>query len=120
MSDVYRTLRDHCGHETAEAVLRAFGGLEIYVPVKWTAESPLNIMGEHHARRLIELYGVGQITVPRSSLSRRARTRLIIDLKAAGHLTINQIARQAGCTTRWVRRVVEISNRMDSRQGSLF
>lgn len=100
-----RGLAEELGFEAAELLMRHFGGMRVSVPAKPRPRSPLmEKLGPEIAAVLSRLYGVSEIEVP-MPLGRRmeaaARMRAIQE-HPGSH---NQVAREFGCTRRWVRMV---------------
>ena len=119
MSGFFTAVVEHCGAETAEALLRHFGGMRLYIPIAWSPDHFLNAMGDAHARRMIDQFAGERIDVPRHRAAGPRRTRLIRRLHAEGH-SKNHIAREADCTARWVSKVTGGGPDDGGNQGNLF
>ncbi|MFT4098152.1 MAG: hypothetical protein QM651_13620 [Rhodoblastus sp.] len=115
MIDMFRTFVEHCGFDTAEAFIRHFGGLRLYIPATWSADHELNAMGEAHARKIMEQFGGTRIEVPKHDGA--SRRRLVRALHRAG-ASRNAAAKAANYTERHVRRLV--ADDEDDAQGRLF
>jgi len=118
-TDLFSTMVQHCGHETAVAVIQHFGGMRLYVPMTWSAEHAFNAMGADHARKFIEHFAGEKLDIPRFRAAGPRRTRLIQKLHAGGR-SKNEIARAADCTVRWVSKVVAENAASDDSQPELF
>lgn len=103
---LYDTIARECGEATAEAARLHLGGMRVKVPSNWTAEHLLNVAGEEHARRLIDKFPREILEFPMNRIKGVSRNARIVDLRARGDMTLNQIARAVGCSENWVRRVL--------------
>ncbi|CAN5533615.1 hypothetical protein BH09PSE4_BH09PSE4_14640 [soil metagenome] len=111
MAEIARAI----GEDAARSLARHFGGTTLYVP---------RVVGDHHpicaalgrasADQLADWAGGGPLAIPKQA-ERRARVR---ELRAAGRLTIGQIAVQTAFSERHVYRL--LSDEADERQPSLF
>ena len=110
-------IADVIGDRAALRLAELYGGQErCYVPHKPQPESPwARAIGWEAFRRLCEIYGGERIDIPRNAAAQSVKSR-ILRLKGAG-LAHRDIARELGCTERYVRMIV---NAGDDRQTDLF
>lgn len=109
IQDVAETL----GLELVFKLAKHFGGVELKVPHKLSADHPLMVIGEHDALAVCRFLGGGEVYIPMMSPSKR---REVIAMEAAG-LPRWKIARTLGMSQRNVRR---LANKEDDRQMDLF
>jgi len=120
---VLADLAEIIGLGAALRLAEAYGGTEIYVPRTPGPDHPVaQVIGLEAARRLGEYLGTptsgGRIEVPKGdALSRSRRNRAIVAAVVQG-ASKQQVARQHGLTTRWVRRLC--NGDTDDRQPDLF
>ena len=114
-SGLYRAVAEACGLETAQALLREFGGQVLRIPRACGPDHPLLRIGEGPAAKLCEHFRGEMIYVPRKPRSRHALRQFILDLYA-DDFKINDIARLADCSRRWVEIVLAESGRPKSRR----
>lgn len=96
-------LSDILGKEGTFRLLSRLGGLKVYIPKKHTHQNELShTIGPENAEKLILHFGGETLQVPmgRNYLS-TLRKHTILQLKADGHST-QEIARQVGCSLRYV------------------
>jgi DNA invertase Pin-like site-specific DNA recombinase len=117
------------GVRAALAVARAKGGQKLYVspdPARsaWLTEA----VGPAAAAAIVSLYASSEIEVPLGEAggrqAQKRRRRAVIAAGLAGGLTINEIAREADCSRRFVfwtqARLKGAGAGADARQLSLF
>lgn len=115
--ETYRDLAEALGTDGADALVRAYGGDEVYVPRRHEPGHPvLAVLPGEVAARLVEYYGGDRVYVP--SCGGRNRRRMIADMAEEGARR-REIARAVGVTTRHVRRVLS-GQYGDPRQLDLF
>ena len=93
----------HISPETADALIAAFGGADIYVPRRLGPDHALvRAVGTADARAIVALLGAGHLRVPLGTHARqRARAARILTLSREGH-SARKIARELGCDVRTV------------------
>lgn len=97
-------------------LVEAFGGTTLYVPEHLDPSHRLaQAIGFNAAEQLVSMYRLEKIEVP---TMRIVRTRKALIGKATG--TTNQIAREFGVTTRWVRMVRNFPTDNDPRQTCIL
>lgn len=115
-SDIaHANLAAEIGDKLAAALVNAFGGVRLYVPLKVGANHPICVaLGREAADQLADWFGGMAIDIPKST-GRRDRARL---LRTQGALTIAQIARETSYSERQIYRIVAIDR--DDQQLGLF
>ena len=117
------------GLKAALAVARAKGGQRVYILPELSANSWLvEAVGAEAAAALVAFYATGagdRIEIPMgpaAGFNAQARSRrAVIEAGLAAKLPIDEIAREANCTRRWVFWVqAQLQRKPDSRQLSLF
>lgn len=101
-----RQLVSYLGDKLAFALVEQFGGQELAIPKKASADHRIaQALGLHSMMALVESFGNETITVhKRDSLARQIKHRRVAKLLASGK-TQNQVAAQTGYTARHVRNV---------------
>lgn len=90
------------GARQAQALVEEFGGMRVYIPVvARPADRISEAVGLDAATALSRRFGGEKVDIPNPS----ARRKRIIALHAAG-VADQEIARQLGCTQRWVQKVL--------------
>lgn len=93
------------GLQAAVTLIREYGGTKIYFPNKFMANSKVSkLIGEEATRKLYMQFGC-ELELPNNAFLRTRKGR-IIELATDGKATQAQIAREVGCTTRYVRMVL--------------
>ncbi len=97
--------------ELVSRIIEKFGGRSISIPQKLREDHPLAVgLGLDGAQRLSASFGDEKIDIPRQRFSGRLRTAYVLELHRQG-LAVNEIARRAQCTSRWVREVKKSAGR---------
>lgn len=123
LAGVLADLAEDVGRTGALALAREFGGTRVYVPESMTEDHRLAaLLGVGPASRLSWRFGGETIEIPLGPYSRQGMTtRAIERYLADGKLTHAEIAREVGCTERWVRAVkAGLSEKEDPDQLKLF
>ena len=103
-----------CGAAATLALVKARGGVAVYIPKNPDVNSALaKDIGLDNARKLAEFYGGDTVTVPRCEISKKQR---ILNLQRVN--SRRDLARQAGATDRYVRMVLNLA--CNPKQGRLF
>ena len=124
LSPTLSRLAEVIGLAAALKLCEAFGGTEIYVPMRVGPDHPVaRCVGAEAARGIARAFGAGRsgarIDVPKADdLSRAGRNRAIATAAAAG-ASKQALARLHGLTTRWVRAICN-GDGADDRQLGLF
>lgn len=119
-----KSLRDLAEAHGLRLVLRLiqeFGGLGVRVPkVRGKDTELVRQLGEADANLVISMCAGEKIEVPRSALNQQSKNDRILSL-AARHWRHTDIAREVGCTDRWVRWVIANNgSKPDKRQIDMF
>lgn len=114
MTSTLQQLIDLVGAEKTEALCRAYGGVDYYIPHHPRADHPwAGLLGQDAWQRLCAFYSGGVLTLPKGD---RTFARLRVEhLLAQDKYSGRQIARMSGCTERSVRRW---RSRMHRRPGA--
>ncbi|HKJ76510.1 MAG TPA: Mor transcription activator family protein [Gammaproteobacteria bacterium] len=97
------TIADLIGLEAATELVKAFGGIRVYVPVNPAGHSLADVIGADALRCLSEVYGGDRIEVPRAH--KETRDALIRERYHAEE-SMAALAREFWLTERTVRRIV--------------
>ena len=101
------------GAPATQQMIAAFGGARLYVPRLPEPDDPLaQVLGLEAALALARVYGGDRLEVPNPP-SRKAR---ILELRQAG-LSVDNIARQLGCTRRRVFQILAEARAAATRPG---
>ncbi|MEN5083701.1 Mor transcription activator family protein [Bosea sp. TWI1241] len=101
VADSIRVVCEQFGVEAAVALVREFGGTEIYIPADWREDHPLNIVGEDLAKALCNLIGGATVVIPKELMTSEARHRRARELAERG-CKMSEIARALHLTERYV------------------
>jgi hypothetical protein len=115
-------IRDVAGEKAVLALVKARGGVDIYLPETPTADCALvRIVGLEAAKRIVDALGsFRKINIPTgrgSGHSRRIDWARVVALHDVG-MTRRKIAEEVGCTDRQVRNILrqELGRREDQRR----
>lgn len=119
-----KSLRDLAEEHGLRLVLRLiqeFGGVGVKVPKECGQHTELvRKLGADDANLVISMCAGQKIEVPRSALNQKSKMDHILSL-AARRWRHTDIAREVGCTDRWVRWVIaNNSAKPDKRQIDMF
>jgi len=113
---IWEQLVDLIGETEARALCKNCGGERVYVPEKPTL-GRLGFLTVAARQSLSDFFGGAQLEVPLGppgTCTKRHQIEALLDTK----LSANEIARQVGCTRRWVLAVK--ANLTDPEQTNLF
>lgn len=115
-----RELVEVIGLPAALALVEHWGGIRLWVPVELRDDHPLIArLGRDAAERLVQHYAGETISVPRCAAAlRRMRDRRIRERYQ--HETAASLAREYGCTERWIWYVVSRAGEDNDPQAGLF
>ncbi len=89
------------GKDAALKLCRAYGGISHYVPQRPRPDHPwAGLIGLEAWERLCAHYGGTRLTLPKGEY--RLKRERVLDLLREGHLSVRQIAQEAGVTERYV------------------
>ena len=110
-------IADVIGAEAAVRLAQVYGGQErVYVPRTPRRDHPMvNVVGWEAFVKLCERYARERIVIPRNAVADSLKQRI---LELDGQANRMEIARQLGCTERYVRMV--LNDGKDTDQGDLF
>ena len=117
-----RQLVSYLGDKLAFALVEEFGGQELPIPKKPSAEHPIaQTLGLHSMAALVQSFGGETITVhKRDSIARQIKHKRVAKLLASGK-TQNQVAAQTGYTARHVRNIASVARAAElDMQPDLF
>ena len=108
----FQTLVELVGELGAQALCREYGGTGLYIPSTIKEDHPLaKLLGLGPARNFSAMYGGEEFPIPLGAPGACTKRAHIIKLFKSGGLTRRAIAREVGCTERWVSEVTaEIRN----------
>jgi len=121
----FRQVVELVGPTAAMALVERYGGLELHIPTRFSADMPLcALVGPETARKLVRMYGHTKLYIP---LCQRAlvaaRNAEILARYQAGEPP-RVIARDCQMTERWVWEIIRKTRRErdggDGGQGELF
>lgn len=101
IADSIRTINAQFGAAAAAALVKAFGGTEIYIPETWREGHTLNVVGEELAKALCTMLGGETVLIPKELITSQARHRRAHELADEG-LKTAEIARALNLTERHV------------------
>lgn len=116
-SDTLEMLTLAIGREAAIALMKRFGGTELYIPKTIGPAHPIAVaIGCELAQKLADYVPVGdKVMIPKYP----SRQRRVLELKAEGHLSNKAIATETDYSERHVYRLINPQAR-DDRQQELF
>jgi hypothetical protein len=106
MAGTFDNLVAVLGREAAEKLVAAYGGIRIYVPVRAAPEGAFAILIGHAAAEALSLhYGGERFDMPIAKRAPRVPRGEICRLRRNG-MHVTAIARELGCTRRYVFRIL--------------
>jgi DNA-binding NarL/FixJ family response regulator len=116
-SDIVESLVEAVGRDNAIALMRRFGGTELYIPKTIGPHHPISAaIGHAAAQALADYIPVGdKVMIPKFP----ARKQRVAALKAEGHLTNKEIATETDYSERHIYRLLNPPE-PDATQGDLF
>lgn len=117
-----RQLVSYLGDKLAFALVQEFGGQELAIPKRASAEHAIaQTLGLHNMAALVQCFGGETITVHKhDSIARQIKHKRVARLLASGK-TQNQVAAQTGYTARHVRNIAAIARAAElDMQPDLF
>lgn len=113
-----RDLAEALGLPLVLELVKHFGGCEIHVPVKLSADHKLQALGPANARALVAYCPGERLLVP-VSLDKRFLRRSVVALERRG-LKRWQIARELNISQRHVRRLANVRRERSQKQMDMF
>lgn len=104
-ANIIATLNAACGRSASEALVKAFGGRRIEVPLIVCGKL-LDALGQEVRTVLVDKFGGCKIDVPSWGHAERVQKSLVLneDIMTSG-LSANDIAAKHGVTSMWVRKL---------------